>query len=388
VALDPKRKKLIARLALLVTAIVVPLCIGEAVVRSMSPPRQPPHPIAVVCGNCSYVYHLNPTRKEVSPQGFVGQKTYANPKPAGVNRILALGDSIVFGVGVPHTDLAFPAVLERSLNKAKEGSAEVINAGVPGYTAYNELFFYQDHARPFTPDVVVVGFCMNDVVDPENHWFSTVPRAQRAQTKIPPEAIPNPVYHQTVTVPRDAARMKQANSQGAIRRALAQTALGRIFLTQTMVRSLPPPPTVTLNGKTWPVDLTGEDDLSIQVLVDYDSPESRWLHGIYDQLNKAVTDAGSKMVVVIFPLEYQLEDGYPFNPDEQILRYCQEKNILCLDMLPALKKHRDEHMFVGKETRPGSPIVRDIWHLSVAGHEVTAAELQSFLESHQLLGAK
>jgi hypothetical protein len=45
-------------------------------------------------------------------------------------------------------------------------------------------------------------------------------------------------------------------------------------------------------------------------------------------------------------------------------------------------------MFVGKETRPGSPIVRDIWHLSVAGHEVTAAELQSFLESHQLLGAK
>ena len=76
--------------------------------------------------------------------------------------------------------------------RAQLSAAEVINAGVPGYTAYNELHFYQDHARPFTPDVVLVGFCMNDVVDPENHWFSTVPRAQRAQTKIPPRPSPTP----------------------------------------------------------------------------------------------------------------------------------------------------------------------------------------------------
>jgi lysophospholipase L1-like esterase len=388
VALASKHKKLLARLALLVAAIVVPLCIAEAVLRATAPVRPPPHPIAVVCGACSYVYKLNPTRKEVSPQGFVGQKTYVNPKPAGVNRLMVLGDSLVFGVGIPSVDRAFPAVLERSLNKAKEGSAEVINTGVPGYTAYNELHLYLDQGRAFTPDVVLVGFCMNDVVDPENHWFSTVPRSQRAGARIPPEAIPNPDYHRTVTVPRDQARMKQATSQGAFRRALAGTALGRIVLAQTMSRGVPPPPTATVGGKQWPVDLTGEDDISIQVLVDYDSPESRWLHGVYDQLDKAVTDAGSKLVVLLFPLEYQLEEGYPFKPEEQLLRYCNEKKLRCLDMIPALKKHREERMFVGKETRPGAPIVRDIWHLSERGHAVAAEEVERYLSEQGLLGPR
>ena len=93
------------------------------------------------------------------------------------------------------------------------------------------------------------------------------------------------------------------------------------------------------------------------------------------------------MVVLWFPLEYQLDEGYPFHPEEQLNRYCKEKNVLCLDLLPILKSHRDEHLFVGRESRPGSPIVRDIWHLSERGHAVTAEAVQAYLTEHNLLNA-
>jgi hypothetical protein len=133
-------------------------------------------------------------------------------------------------------------------------------------------------------------------------------------------------------------------------------------------------------GAKIPTYVTGEDTLSIEVLLNRNSPEWRWLASIYDRLHKAVRAEGAQLVIAIFPLAYQLDDGYPFFPQERLADYCRENSIPCLDLLPALRKHSKEDVFVlGKEGRD------DQWHLTDAGHQVTATEILRFLQERQLL---
>ena len=64
--------------------------------------------------------------------------------PAGQQRLLVLGDSSIFGVGLCRLD-TLPELLERELNQGLAPVAggaravEVINAGVPGYSSYQSL---------------------------------------------------------------------------------------------------------------------------------------------------------------------------------------------------------------------------------------------------------
>src|SRR5262250_3032485 len=65
------------------------------------------------------------------------------PKKPGTRRILFLGDSLIFS-GETSSGELYTAVLEHRLNSRSGGRnvpVEVINAGVPGYTTYQELEF-------------------------------------------------------------------------------------------------------------------------------------------------------------------------------------------------------------------------------------------------------
>ena len=75
-------------------------------------------------------------------------------------RVLALGDSCSFGVGV-EDDETWPSQLEASL-AAMDYDVQVINAGVPGYTAYQGASFLQKNVAELQPDVVICCFGFND----------------------------------------------------------------------------------------------------------------------------------------------------------------------------------------------------------------------------------
>lgn len=81
-------------------------------------------------------------------------------KPSTVLRIMIFGDSTVVGRAVPQ-DQTIHAQLETLLKKAGV-SAEVINAGVQGYSTDQVYLRMQQLIPLYRPDVVIYGLCSND----------------------------------------------------------------------------------------------------------------------------------------------------------------------------------------------------------------------------------
>lgn len=82
-------------------------------------------------------------------------------KSAGVRRILVLGDSYVFGVGV-NEESVFSSRLEALLNAGAPGRYEVVNLGVSGYSTDQEYLLYQELGASLQPDLVLLVGCDND----------------------------------------------------------------------------------------------------------------------------------------------------------------------------------------------------------------------------------
>jgi hypothetical protein len=74
-------------------------------------------------------------------------------------RILVLGDSFTWGVGVEN-DETFSAVLERL-----DPRLEVINTGTNGYGTSQQLRLLEEEGLALDPDIVIVGSFWNDVAN-------------------------------------------------------------------------------------------------------------------------------------------------------------------------------------------------------------------------------
>jgi lysophospholipase L1-like esterase len=96
--------------------------------------------------------------------GYRGREI-AREKPPGVRRVLLLGDSFAYGIGVAD-DETFAARLERLLP-----GVEVINTGVNGYGTAQELLLLRDEGVALAPDLVVLVFFWNDVGNSYNRAF-------------------------------------------------------------------------------------------------------------------------------------------------------------------------------------------------------------------------
>ncbi len=97
--------------------------------------------------------------------GFRDSRDYSIAKRANTVRILFLGDSVTFGHGslYEHT---YPYLLEQRLKAWRpDVDWQVWNLGVPGYNTSQELEHLKEVGPQFAPDLVVVGFFENDLVD-------------------------------------------------------------------------------------------------------------------------------------------------------------------------------------------------------------------------------
>jgi hypothetical protein len=87
----------------------------------------------------------------------------ATPKPAGVVRVLMLGDSFTEGGGFRDEDTV-PRQAERALRATCAG-IEVVNAGTASYSPILEYLQFREIGPAVAPDLVVVNLDMTDVHD-------------------------------------------------------------------------------------------------------------------------------------------------------------------------------------------------------------------------------
>lgn len=171
------RTSLLPKLALVGLCTALSLLTAEGVLRLL-----PPDALSPGSGNADFPWVLrdpflgwrNEARFrhedfQIDSTGFRGPEVARGRRRIGRRslRIACIGDSRTFGIwldeGRFRYDNDYPSRLER-LVRTREGnpSAEVINAGVIGYTSSHGLRQYVTEILPLEPDVVVVGFGFND----------------------------------------------------------------------------------------------------------------------------------------------------------------------------------------------------------------------------------
>ena len=89
--------------------------------------------------------------------GWRASHEFVRAKPAGVRRLVFVGDSYTFGFGLRDAE-SFAALAQERLGPAWE----VLNFAVPGYGTDQQLLSYERVAREYEPDAVVLGFFLRD----------------------------------------------------------------------------------------------------------------------------------------------------------------------------------------------------------------------------------
>jgi lysophospholipase L1-like esterase len=101
----------------------------------------------------------------INALGFRGQER-ALAKPDGVRRVLVLGDSVAFGLAIEDDGETLPGRLEVELAGLLETPFECWNAGVAGWSTWQERTLLQREGGRLDPDLVVLVFVLNDVTEP------------------------------------------------------------------------------------------------------------------------------------------------------------------------------------------------------------------------------
>lgn len=174
-----KSKRIVYSLITLLLSVSAALLLGEAFVRifRLAPPLSQqysnnvrdaylpfkPRPLSVLSGRSptgEFAYEYRHNRF-----GFRDVE-HSQRKDARCFRILGLGDSFTYGAGVRFEE-TYLFRLEQMLND-RPGShpkVEIIKAGISMYFPEPERILLERYGKTYQPDLVLVGFLPNDVID-------------------------------------------------------------------------------------------------------------------------------------------------------------------------------------------------------------------------------
>lgn len=79
------------------------------------------------------------------------------PRTAGVSRVVVMGDSITYGVGVPF-EKTYAGLTGSTLAYRLGQGVEMVDAGCPGYSSYQGLHLLESEIVPLAPDAVALMF--------------------------------------------------------------------------------------------------------------------------------------------------------------------------------------------------------------------------------------
>lgn len=237
-------------------------------------------------------------------------------------RIVVLGDSIAAGLGIERTVDVFPARLEAELTR-RGHAAEVLNFAVSGYNTRQEIETLRDDALAFSPDLVLLAYCLND--------------------HRPPEAkIVDGLRHQ--------AEGRVAVAPGAADRLLSASALYRLLRYR------------------------GENagDEALAHLEGEGAAAGVQAAAAFDELAALGDEHGFQVLVAVFPELRGDLTRYPYgNRHRHLAALSDERGFAHLDLLWAYREC---------QANGQTGLALDRYHPSVAGHGCAALALADFVE--------
>ena len=144
--------------------VLVVLALVEVGFRLFAPrPEMPPE--MFVEPDPDLIWRLKPMSAGVYRTNQLGLRDTEFRADADV-KVLLLGDSVSWADGLRDLRQGYAYLLERRLESLDPGRKyEVINTGVPGWSTFQQLRYFELHGLGFEPDLVVLQFCLNDVVE-------------------------------------------------------------------------------------------------------------------------------------------------------------------------------------------------------------------------------
>ena len=362
-------------------------------------------------------------------RGMVGPEVPA-AKPPGEFRIVVLGDSYTVGGQVPY-EQTFPAVLEQDLRQAGYTNVRVINAGVGGYTTYNETGLLREDIGWLQPDLVVIAsFLGNDVaenvlataagyrdapehpkgmtwgltaaqlVDDSGSWFprNNLSGPPPPAAWDPSQPLPEPVGNQVgQSAPLPAAPPAPGVRQRvhAVWDGLRSSSLllGKLF-------GEPVDPSVSTAPGAAPraVDQERLNLTSFEWTILRNIPRTYWLDVAWPLFGRYLADArdaaagvGAPVVVLAIPDMSQFDDqmhartmaNFRFTdaevdwgrPQRDLAAQAAQVGLPVLDLLPTFQSMPDRaNLYLRIDT-----------HFTAYGHQITAQALAQFLQAQSYL---
>lgn len=278
----------------------------------------------------------------------------AVPKPPGVFRVLAVGDSVTFGFGVRLED-TYAKRLEARLNAGLAGSsrrAEVINAGIEGTGLTYYSHFLRSMGPRLEPDLVLVGLVLNDIVEYREEARQEAPHRPPLSSRL-----------------RQANRFMRLNSH-------------LFALVSTHLKSI-----------LYRIGVLDINTLYSDNFLTLAPPSERQVRAWTSSLGKLAELADLArslkvpLVIVVFPMEVQLdartlhqyrrtlgvnldEAALSGAPQRRLAEYARDQKVPVADLLPPFRASRNGALFLRNHG-----ISHDWAHPSPAGHEVAAEEI-------------
>ena len=282
------------------------IVIGEWALRRIIPSWD--HSGLVRVTSTSITYEMKPNLEIVregveiktNSDGFRDSDFSGEPKP-GQFLIAVLGDSFVFGQGVPQSE-TFPAVLQNILNRSqKTETFRVWNLGVSGYNTEQEAYLLRSFVLQRKPNWVVVGYNINDCepigIDPN-------------ATPTGPESTPS-WTDRTLNYFKYELMIAQVMKQR----------VGNV---------------IRMFNPNWYASNYVQDTLD-----QYLSHNGGWIKvsGLLKQMKTECDERGIGFTLAILPAMLNF-DNYPYKQaNDLILSFCKKNSIDCVDILSSFKDH-------------------------------------------------
>ena len=270
-------------------------------------------------------------------------------KPPNVIRVLYLGDSITFGYKLADYEQTFPYQIESILKANYRYNIETVNAGVGGYSPWQEYKYLTMEGVKYSPDLMIVSFVLNDVV--EKFELSRFGGTDEG-------------YQLGNTVITTIDKLTQLSSIAYFTKKIgSRLRFGNDIENEAETTEL-------LNVKS--LILNTEDKIM----------NSAWEMTLLN-LGKIIEFAKTNkipIIVAIFPYKFQFDNIQTLSyPQRKIISFTKDYDIPAIDLLSALAAKIKDNML------DKNALFLDENHLSALGNKIVANILVEFIQGEKIL---